>query len=379
MQKNPILIIIGTRPEGIKMIPIYFALTRNNIPTHLCSTAQHTTLLDDVFSVFNVQPDSSLNIMQPQQDLFDITINILDKIKKLLQRIKPRLVLVQGDTTTSFAAALAAFYFKIPIAHIEAGLRTYDLQRPFPEEMNRRAISVIANLHFIPTQRAQKNLLHEGISKSIIFNSGNTIVDALRIIHKKIVNQNHLVDRQLQHIIIQCIQEKRKLILFTAHRRESFGKSMDTILSAIKRFAYDYQETITIFYPYHPNPNIITAIQHAQLHTQQNIILLKPLSYINLVYVLMKSAIIVTDSGGIQEEAISLSKPVLILRDKTERTEGIKAGLATLVGTQYDCIINNLEKTFVYATSTEIKFTSIYGDGYAAQKIVRILQEKKYA
>lgn len=371
---NPVLIIIGTRPEGIKMVPLFFALKKAGIPTLLCSTSQHTHLLDEVYQAFNFQPDIELHIMKNNQDLFHITQEVLQKTKKVFQDIQPQLVLVHGDTTTTMAASLTAFYMNIPVGHVEAGLRTHNMHNPFPEEMNRRYVSLTATYHFAPTRQAVKNLEQEKISASHIFYTGNTIVDALRIMREKITAKTVAINPIIQTCIEQARRNNQQIVLVTAHRRESFKGGIKSILSAIKKFALENND-IFFIYPYHPNPHIVQIIDSLELKTVHNLLLHEPLMYKDLVYVLEHADWVATDSGGIQEEAISLSKHVIVFREYTERPEGIWEGLATLVGTNYNKILHafRLQKKNISQKSLTTKH--IYGDGYAADKIVGIIQE----
>ncbi|MEX0940358.1 MAG: UDP-N-acetylglucosamine 2-epimerase (non-hydrolyzing) [Candidatus Babeliales bacterium] len=371
---KPIVLIIGTRPEGIKMIPVYFALKDAGMPVIICSTWQHNELLSEVYSLFNIKPEINFDIMRPGQDLFYLTQEILIKIKKVFQEINPSLVLVQGDTTSAMTAALAAFYLHIPVGHIEAGLRTAFINNPFPEEFNRRVISMVAQYHFAPTQDAEKNLHAEKINPATIFCTGNTVVDALFIMKKKIEKQEIIIDKSITDIIETTKKNKKKLILLTVHRRESFSEGIRDILKAVKSFARRNDEVI-FFYPYHPNPNVTKIIQEIDLVSEPNIFLSPPVSYKELVYLLLNSDIVATDSGGICEEAVSLKKPVLILRNETERVEAIKAGLAYLVGTQQKNVEDYLGRFMQKTNSLNKKNTTIFGDGFAAKKIAAILKD----
>ncbi len=370
---RPIILMVGTRPEGIKMLPIYFALKKNNVPVLLCSSTQHTTLLSEVFQLFNVKPDIELSIMQPNQDLFHITTTVLERTKQLFMQTNPRLVLVQGDTTTTMACSLAAFYLKIPIGHIEAGLRTYDTYNPYPEESNRRVVAAVANYHFSPTPQATANLLAEGIHREHVFCTGNTVVDALRIMQYKIVNKQIEIDPTICSLINRCKQEQKKIVLITAHRRESFNGGIDSILQAVHYFA-STNPTIFFLYPYHPNPAIKKALEVVNLQSLDNVCVSTPLAYKELIYVLTQADLIATDSGGIQEEAISLGKYVLVLREKTERMEGVWAGYAKLVGTNKNTIIQALQEMLCLNIEAVSRPSAIYGDGYAADAIVEIIK-----
>jgi UDP-N-acetylglucosamine 2-epimerase (non-hydrolysing) len=368
MDYHPIVLIVGTRPEGIKMAPVYFALKKAGLPVLLVSTMQHEQLLQDVFDLFNIKPDYDLAIMRQGQDLFYITQALLQKTKELFQQIKPSLVLVQGDTTSTFAASLSAFYAHIPVMHIEAGLRTGDMQSPFPEEFNRRCISLLAQHHFAPTAGAAAHLIAEGIADQAISIVGNTVVDALYMLNDALAQGRIQPSIRLQERITQSIANAKHIILLTMHRRESFDGGIERVLQAVATFLREHDDVVC-FYPYHPNPHVVQALQYAQMQELANCYLLEPLSYADMVYLLNKVDLVLTDSGGIQEEAISLGKRVLILREKTERTEAIAAGMAHLVGTDYAMIMAYMEQ--LYATPLLTGTTTFYGDGKAAEKIVQ--------
>lgn len=372
---NPIVLIVGTRPEGIKMIPLYFALKEHSIPTVIVSTAQHSELLQEVYDLFGVTPDYNLNVMKPNQDLFHITCDVLTKTKELFSKINPKMVAVQGDTTSSMAAALAAFYLEIPVCHVEAGLRTYDLTSPFPEEMNRQFISKISSYHFAPTSVATKNLTQEAIDPATVFCTGNTIVDALRIIQEKITDRSIIIDPLIKEKVHTALVAHRQLVLLTIHRRESFNGGILRVLKTIKEFA-EKNPDIFFIYPFHPNPRVLEAVEESGIGAVANIHLSQPLLYKDLVYVLTHAHWVATDSGGIQEEAISLGKQVLVLREKTERTEGIEAGYAQLVGNDPVKISEAMLNLSRY-TIKSCKQNTIYGDGFAAQKIAHIIAEKQ--
>lgn len=373
---NPIVLIIGTRPEGIKMLPLYFAFKKLQMPIVLCSTDQHSDLLQEVYGLFGVVPDYQLDIMKPNQDLFYLTEITLQKLKNFYSKVNPSLVLVQGDTTSSMTAALAAFYMNIPIGHVEAGLRTDDIKNPFPEEMNRRFISLIADYHFAPTALNVGNLLAEGIERKKIFCTGNTVVDALRIIKEQIVNKEITINETISNAVQQCKLESKKIVLLTVHRRESFNGGIVRILSAIKEFALQNPHTF-IFYPFHPNPNVLEAIDNVGIAKVPSIFLTRPLQYKDLVYLLINADWIATDSGGIQEEAVSLGKQVLVLRDKTERVEGLWTENAILVGTNAESILKAMNHCMVHGQPMA-KTSSIYGSGYAADTIAKIIHNKRY-
>ncbi len=369
---RPVLVVVGTRPEGIKMVPVYLALKKEGVPTVLCSTSQHDQLLTEVFEVFQVKPDYELKIMKPGQDLFHITTAVLERIKEVYAQVDPVLVLVQGDTTTVMAASLAAFYSHIPVGHIEAGLRTGDRYAPYPEEANREIIGLLASYHFAPTATAMGNLLAEGKPRESVFCTGNTVVDALSYIEQKIAQGILLPRADLERAVAGCIISGQKKVLLTAHRRESFDGGITRILKTVKRVAEERPDMF-FFYPYHPNPAVKAAMQEANFCATENIFLTEPLTYKDLVYLLLSVDMVATDSGGIQEEAVSLGKPVAVLREKSERMEGVWEGLATLVGTDTEKLYDALMMCTKSTKHTTKKF--IYGDGYAAQKIVRILQQ----
>lgn len=375
INQKPVFLVIGTRPEGIKMLPVYLALKQAQIPTILCSTGQHLDLLDDILKLFNIEPDIRLSIMKPGQDLFHITTAVLSKMKELLLEIDPCVVLVQGDTTSAMAASLAAFYLKIPVGHVEAGLRTGNKYGPFPEEINRRLIGSLATYHFSPTADAVENLTQEHITTNV-FNTGNTVVDALHLIQNKI-HENEL---PISADIAQLVQQKRsigkKIMLLTAHRRESFNGGLHHIFNAMKQALADHPE-LFIIYPMHPNPCVKEAVEQTQLRSCANIFVTKPLSYADLVYVLEHSDLIATDSGGIQEEANSLGKQVIVLRNETDRMEGVKAGCSYLAGTHEEYIqslIDNLLSHQEYRSSN-----TLYGNGTAGKQIASIIKQAFYA
>lgn len=375
-----ILMIIGTRPEGIKMIPLYHALKKANLPVLLCSSNQHHELLQEVFTIFDVRPDIEFSVMKPGQDLFHITTATLENIKSVLIKHSPSWVVVQGDTTTAMAAAVSAFYLHIPVAHLEAGLRTDSIKSPFPEEFNRRTISTLASIHFAPTALAASNLLAERIDRSSIIITGNTVVDALHVMREKFRKKELIVDQRLNELVAQRKVRFEQLVLVTAHRRESFGAGMINIVSAVKKMASERPD-ILFFYPYHPNPAVLRALEQVDLTQSKNIVLCKPLSYANLVYLLLEVDWVATDSGGICEEAVSLGKPVLILRNETERMEAVWNGNAKLTGTDYDQLLYYMNMQ-ADAVKVKTKNNTIYGNGTACEKIVtifqRFLENKKY-
>lgn len=368
--KRKIMFIFGTRPEAIKIAPIYhkFMEYQDIFEVKLCFSGQHKEMVSEIIEFFDLRCDFNLKIMKRNQSLENLTANLMLKISSILETEKPDLVLVQGDTTTAFVGALAAFYKKVKVAHIEAGLRTYDKYSPFPEELNRELISRIADLHFAPTQKSKENLVKEGIDRKKIFVVGNSVIDALFYTLKKIEKEK----------ILNCpyqVSEKRKFILITSHRRENIGEALLNICSAIKELAEKYKD-IDFVFPVHLNPNIRNTVKRL-LNKIKNVYLLKPLNYTQFVYLMSKCYLILTDSGGIQEEAPSLYKPVLVLRDKTERIEGLEAGSSILVGTNKDNIVKNVS-FFIENPQEYKKFAKIhnpYGDGKTAERIVRIIRD----
>ena len=355
-----VMVIFGTRPEAIKVAPIIKELEkREETEPIVCVTAQHREMLDQVLEYMNIKPDYDLNIMKQGQTLSEITTKALTGLEDVIKQAKPDIVLVQGDTTTTFAGALAAFYNMVPIGHIEAGLRTYEKYSPFPEEMNRQMVSRLADFNFAPTEVSKQNLIKEGKDEKSIYVTGNTAIDALKLTVKEQVEKN----------------ENEKIILLTVHRRENIGENMENIFRAIKKIAQEYQN-IKIIYPIHKNPKV-RQIANKILKDQENIQIIEPLEVIEFHNLLNKSYLILTDSGGIQEEAPSLGKPVLVLRDTTERPEGIKAGTLKLVGTDekniYEETKNLIENKEEYEKMS--KASNPYGDGFASQKIVDIIIE----
>lgn len=375
---QPVLIVIGTRPEGIKLIPVYNALKNAQVPVRICSTNQHDTLLKKVFALFNVFPDYEFDIMRPGQDLFYITTTVLSNMKDLLESVDPELVIVQGDTTTAMAAAMAAFYKQIPIAHVEAGLRTNDLTSPFPEEMNRRFISIVAAYHFAPTSAAAAHVLAQGVHRDAVFCTGNTVVDALYSIQEKIESGAVIVTQSVREAVADAKAKGHAVVLLTMHRRESFDGGIERTLSTIKK-AVDRYLDMHIFFPYHPNPHVISAMKEADIFNHERITIFEALDYHDLVYLLTVSSWVMTDSGGIQEEATSLGKRTLVLRNHTERMEGVWAGLAHVVGTDPERIMEGIASMMTNTRVREVyslKGQNVYGDGHAAEKIAQVIQQK---
>ena len=369
----PILFIVGTRPEGIKLIPLFKKLRDRGHNVLLCATKQHRQMLDEVLSVFNVVPDFDLDIMRDNQDLFYVTAAVLKELQSVLEKVKPVLIFVHGDTTTTFASSLAAFYKGIPIAHVEAGLRTGNMRHPFPEEMNRKFVGQLASLNFAPTPYATAHLLAEGVDQKSIFCVGNTVVDALYEVKEHLQNNAHVLDPEFVETI-SCMKKKyKKLFLVTAHRRESYGTGLENVFKSFSEFALKNQDEIGFIHPVHPSPAVKEALEKTDFHSHKNVFSCDPLSYLNMVYMLLQIDYIATDSGGLQEEGSALGKPVICLRDITERHEGVWDGLEVLTGTDPTKIINACEavmKKDVHAPS------HVYGDGNACMRIITILETK---
>lgn len=368
-----ILTIFGTRPEAIKMAPVIKELAvRPEFSSLVCVTAQHREMLDHVLDIFKIKADYDLDIMQSDQTLFDITCLGLTGIKAVLEKEMPDMVLVQGDTTTAFVGSLAAFYLKIPVGHVEAGLRTYRKYQPFPEEINRRLISHLADIHFAPTESAGKNLLSEGIPAGKIFVTGNTVIDALLDVAKSQSSQKQQKKWEGYFKKRGISINGRKIILITGHRRENFGKGLKDICAALKTIAQRNHDAM-IIYPVHMNPNVQKPVKELLCGTK-NIHLIEPLRYDAFVYILMKASLVLTDSGGIQEEAPTFGLPVLVMRDVTERPEAVTGGTAILVGTDRDKIVYETDRILKSdLSSLRKKVRNPYGDGKAAKRIVNIL------
>ncbi len=377
--KQKILFVLGTRPEAIKMAPLYWELKKhlNDYDVRICVTAQHRQMLDQILDFFDIFPDYDLNLMKPNQSLFDITADILKNIEQVLNDYEPHIILVQGDTTTAFAGALAGFYKKIKIAHIEAGLRSRNKYAPFPEEINRILIGHIADYHFAPTELARKNLEQEGITKNV-WVTGNTVIDALFYGLEKI-NKEVKLRKRIEAFFerVNGDYNNSKIILVTGHRRESFGEGFENISNAIKEIALKYKD-VKIIYPVHLNPKVREPVNRI-LNGLKNVFLIDPLEYPYLIWLLSKSYIILTDSGGIQEEAPALGKPVLVMRDVTERMEGIEAGTAKLVGTEKDRIVEEVERLLFDENEYKKMANAVnpYGDGKASERIAQILLNLK--
>lgn len=372
--KKKILLVFGTRPEAIKLAPIYFELKKypKLFDVKICLTSQHKEMLYQVMIFFDLKSDFDLKIMKKNQTLFEITARILVRLKKVLDIYCPEIIIVQGDTTTAFVGALAGFYKKIKIVHIEAGLRSHDKYSPFPEEINRISISQLADYNFVPTAKSLSNLKTEGITDNI-WRVGNSVIDSLFLALAKIKNN------KLENIFIEKFKNvdfSKKIILVTGHRRENFGKPLENICHALKYLAKN-REDIEIIYPVHLNPNVIGPVSNI-LEKQKNIHLIKPLDYPEFVWLMNKSYLIITDSGGVQEEAPALGKPVLVTREVTERQEGIEAGTAKLVGNNKDAIIKEtlrlLNDSKYYLKIAKV--VNPYGDGRTSQRVVEILKNK---
>jgi len=370
---DTLLFIFGTRPEAIKMAPLV-----NEIKNHkeydikICITAQHREMLDQVLELFEINVDFDLNIMKSGQSLTDITSRVLYGIEEVLKEVKPKLIFVHGDTTTSFAGSLAAFYQQIPVAHVEAGLRTGNILSPWPEEANRQLTSVLTSLHFAPTELAKENLLQENIPNNKITVTGNTVIDALLHVVNKI-DTNKTLNKELANLF-PFIDKNKKLIVVTGHRRESFGEGFENICHAISTIAE--RSDVQVCYPVHLNPQVQEPVNRI-LAGKKNIHLISPLEYLPFVYLMSHSYLILTDSGGIQEEAPSLGKPVLVMRDTTERPEAVKAGTVKLVGTNKTKIINEVNDLLDNKNKYEKMSVSHnpYGDGHACQKIINELDK----
>lgn len=369
-----ILLIFGTRPEAIKMLPLYHELKKNNnISVSLCVTGQHRNMLDQVLNLFNVKPDFDLKIMQPKQDLTDISIKILSGLRALFESFKPDLVLVHGDTATTFATSLACYYQKIKVGHVEAGLRTNDLYSPWPEEANRRLTSVLSYFNFAPTNNSKQNLLKENFPSDNIYVTGNTVIDALYFVVNKIKNDidiNNELEKQFEFLDFS-----KKVILITGHRRENFGEGFENICAAINNLAETHQD-VQFVYPMHLNPNVREPVEK-YLSNKTNIFLIEPLDYLPFIYLMDMSYLILTDSGGIQEEAPSLGKPVLVMRNTTERPEAVEAGTVRLVGTNAKLIVNSVNELIdnIDLYSKMSKLHNPYGDGKASERIAKIISE----
>ena len=379
-----VMLVFGTRPEAIKMAPLVkeFQKQPKRIETVVCVTGQHREMLDQVLKIFDIKPDYDLNIMKQGQDLYDVTARVLTGMRDVLKEVKPDVVLVHGDTTTSTAAALAAFYQQIPVGHVEAGLRTHNIYSPWPEEMNRLLTGRLATYHFSPTPLSRNNLIKESVDDRNIIITGNTVIDALYWVVDKIKNNKEL-DNELDDILskagydVNRLNNGKKLVLITGHRRENFGDGFINMCTAIKDLTVKYPD-LDFVYPMHLNPNVRKPIHEVfgeNLSGLKNMFFIEPLEYLSFVYLMEKSSIVLTDSGGIQEEAPGLGKPVLVMRDTTERPEALDAGTVKLVGTDYNKIVNEVSSLIDDKAAYEkmSKAVNPYGDGLACGRIVNAL------
>ena len=377
------MLVFGTRPEAIKMAPLVKEFQKDSIAfqTIVCVTGQHREMLDQVLHLFDITPDYNLNIMRSGQDLYDVTSRVLIGMRKVLKETLPDIVLVHGDTTTSTAAALAAFYQQIPVGHVEAGLRTFNIYSPWPEEMNRQITGRIATFHFSPTQLSRKNLLREGIADEKIIVTGNTVIDTLHVVVDRI-KKDKLLNEELSEVLLLAgydvnrLHKGKRLVLITGHRRENFGNGFVSICKAIKTLTEKYPD-VDFIYPMHLNPNVRKPIYEVFGENQlPNIFFIEPLEYLSFVYLMEKSTIVLTDSGGIQEEAPGLGKPVLVMRDTTERPEALEAGTVKLVGKDYNKIVSEVSVLLDNQTYYDkmSKAVNPYGDGQASGRIVDVLR-----
>ena len=377
-----ILLVFGTRPEAIKMAPLVKKLQEypEQFHTIVCVTGQHREMLDQVLRLFDITPDYDLNIMKPNQDLFDITSRILLGMRDVLREVQPDMVLVHGDTTTSMVAALAAFYQQIPVGHVEAGLRTGNIYSPWPEEMNRLMTGRIATHHFSPTPLAKENLLREHVNEKQIIITGNTVIDALQMVVKRLAEDNVLANEVVAKIgqmgyDVQRLDGNRRMVLITGHRRENFGEGFLNICHAIKNLSAKYPD-VDFVYPMHLNPNVRKPVLEILGEGAENVFLIEPLDYLPFVYMMLHSTLILTDSGGVQEEAPGLGKPVLVMRDTTERPEAVEAGTVLLVGTNREKIEQGvsmlLDDADCYRCMSEA--VNPYGDGLACERIYSYLK-----
>lgn len=370
-----ILSVFGTRPEAIKMAPIIQELTKypNKFINIVCVTAQHRQMLDQVLDLFEIIPDYDMNLMRPGQDLFDVTCNVIQGLKPILAQERPDIVLVHGDTTTTMAASLAAFYHHISVGHVEAGLRTGNKKAPFPEEINRRVTGTICDFHFAPTAAARNNLLREGIAEENIHVTGNTVIDALLSIVKRI-EFDQVIEHKMEEQF-SFLDPSKRLLLVTGHRRENFGEGLEGICEALVEIA-DLRKDIEILYPVHLNPNVQEPVMRILGERKKtNIHLIEPVDYLPFVYLMQRCYLIITDSGGVQEEAPSLGKPVLVMRETTERPEAIEAGTVKLVGTRRGTIVTEVVKLLDNNQAyQQMRLAhNPYGDGSAAAKIISLL------
>ena len=382
-----VMLVFGTRPEAIKMAPLVkeFQKHPDEFKTIVCVTGQHREMLDQVLRIFEITPDFDLNIMKQGQDLYDVTARVLTGMRDVFKECKPDVVLVHGDTTTSTAAALAAFYQQIPVGHVEAGLRTHNIYSPWPEEMNRQITGRIATYNFSPTPLSEQNLKEEK-AQGQIFVTGNTVIDALHMVVDKLKNDKALADEQVQVLKeagydVSRLKDGKKLVLITGHRRENFGDGFISMVTAMKDLSEKYPD-VDFVYPMHLNPNVRKPIHEVfgqDLTAYKNFCFIEPLQYLEFVYLMEKSTVVLTDSGGIQEEAPGLGKPVLVMRDTTERPEALKSGTVHLVGTNHDLIVSEVSTLLDDPVAYEkmSKAVNPYGDGKACSRIVRALNGEK--
>ncbi|MDY6412234.1 MAG: UDP-N-acetylglucosamine 2-epimerase (non-hydrolyzing) [Bacteroidales bacterium] len=384
--KKKVMLVFGTRPEAIKMAPLvkHLQQRQDEFEAIVCVTGQHREMLDQVLNIFDIKPHYDLNIMKAGQDLYDVTSRVILGMRDILKEVKPDIVLVHGDTTTSTAAALAAFYQQIPVGHVEAGLRTHNIYSPWPEEMNRQLTGRIATLNFAPTPLSQQNLLNENVPQQHIYVTGNTVIDALHMVVGKIKGDEEL-RQQLAHNLfkngydVSRLNNERKLVLITGHRRENFGDGFMNICNAIKHLSEKYSD-VDFVYPMHLNPNVrrpIHKIFGENLDNLGNLFFIEPLEYLDFVFLMEKSTIVLTDSGGIQEEAPGLGKPVLVMRDTTERPEALDAGTVKLVGTDYNKIVDGVSTLLDDEKQYSImsRANNPYGDGKACPRIADALMK----
>ena len=388
IRMKKVMLVFGTRPEAIKMAPLIkeFQKYPNEFLTVICVTGQHREMLDQVLNIFEIVPDYDLNIMKQEQDLYDVTAKVLTGIRDVLKEAEPDVVFVHGDTTTSMATALATFYQQIPVGHVEAGLRTHNIYTPWPEEMNRQLTGRIATYHFSPTLLSKQNLLNEGIGEDNIVVTGNTVIDALYMVVEKIKTDKKL-NSELELALnkagynVNRLQNEKKMVLVTGHRRENFGNGFISMCHAIRALREKYLE-VDFVYPMHLNPNVRSAIHEVfgdNLSGLSNMFFIEPLEYLSFVCLMEKATVVLTDSGGIQEEAPALGKPVLVMRNTTERPEALEAGTAKLVGTNYDRIVNEVSALLDNRDYYDQRSQAVnpYGDGFACRRIVEVLRQNE--
>ena len=388
IRMKKVMLVFGTRPEAIKMAPLIkeFQKYPNEFLTVICVTGQHREMLDQVLNIFEIVTDYDLNIMKQEQDLYDVTAKVLTGIRDVLKEAEPDVVFVHGDTTTSMATALATFYQQIPVGHVEAGLRTHNIYSPWPEEMNRQLTGRIATYHFSPTLLSKQNLLNEGIGEDNIVVTGNTVIDALYMVVEKIKTDKKL-NSELELALnkagynVNRLQNEKKMVLVTGHRRENFGNGFISMCHAIRALREKYLE-VDFVYPMHLNPNVRSAIHEVfgdNLSGLSNMFFIEPLEYLSFVCLMEKATVVLTDSGGIQEEAPALGKPVLVMRNTTERPEALEAGTAKLVGTNYDRIVNEVSALLDNRDYYDQRSQAVnpYGDGFACRRIVEVLRQNE--